>query len=265
MESETIRDAEVISSTSPEGDAKKKSYRPLIAFVLGVLVSVVGFRMYEVLTTPVAAIVNGSRITMEMLETDIAMMEKGAALSGVDVSDPLVKEEIRTQALNNLITNELLIGAARSKGATTDETSVNTAYEELTSDVGGADALQERMLAVGLTKETLMKNISDRLIVDSYLEAETDIETAAVSDEEFQAYVAQMESAGLTMPENLDEVRPQIEATLIAEKQQQIVNEHIEKLRSEADIEIKIDGAVTSPNTEEDVIEATDTGTVDGK
>lgn len=264
MDPETIRDAEVVSSPTPKVVEKKKSYRPLIAFVLGVLVSVVGFRMYELFTTPVAAIVNGNRISMEMLESDIAMMEKGAALSGVDVTDPLVKEEIRTQALNNLITNELLIGAARGKGATTNDADIQTAFEELMADVGGEEALKERMETVGLTRETLMKNISDRLIVDAYLEGETDIETVAITDEEIQAYVAQMESAGLTLPASLEEVRPQIEATLLAEKQQEIVYAHIEKLRSEADIEIKVDGAVAPEETEE-ALEAPDAQTIDGK
>jgi hypothetical protein len=267
MDTETIRDAEVISKEVPPTYEEKKSYsyRPFIAFVLGVLVSVGGFRLYDIFTTPVAAIVNGTRITMEMFEKDVAMMEKGAALSGVDVNDPLVKKDIRTQALNNLITNELLIGAARESGAVTDDASIQTAYEELTTDVGGEEALNTRMEAVGLTRETLMDNIKDRLLVDSYLEGATDIETATVTDEEIQAYVAQMTGAGLAMPPSIDEIRPQLEATLLGEKQQQIVLDHIEKLRSEATIEIKVEDAVTATEAEQSETEGSDTQTIDGK
>lgn len=267
MDPETIRDAEVVSKeTSPTPvEKKKESYRPLIAFALGVLVSVGGFRLYDIFTTPVAAIVNGTRITTEMFEKDVAMMEKGAALSGVDVNDPLVKKDIRTQALNNLITNELLIGAARTSGAVTDDASIQTAYEELMTDVGGEEALVSRMEAVGLTRETLMDNIKDRLLVDTYLEGATDIKTATVTDEELQAYVAQMASAGLGMPPSIDDIRPQLEATLLAEKQQQIVLDHIEKLRSEADIVIKIEDAVTVSASEQNNTEVTAGEAVDGK
>jgi FKBP-type peptidyl-prolyl cis-trans isomerase (trigger factor) len=201
---------------------------------------------------------------MAELDHDVEMMKKGAALQGVDVADPLIIEEIRTQALNNLITNVLLLTAAQNAGMKTNAEAIENSYNELATSVGGEETLLERMSSVGLTKETLLENISDRLVVDQYLEAETDIETLAVTDEEVGAYVAQMTDAGMTVPP-LEEVGEQIKASLLAEKQQAAVSAHIEELHASADIEIKVDGAVTVPKADEGEPTEGEEATIDGK
>ncbi len=243
-----------ISPSSPDtlGVPKKKNtwFKPLIAFCLGIIVAVVGYRGYLIITTPVAAVVNGTRITMSELDRDVDMMKKSAALQGLDVTDTTLVNEIRTQALENLIMNALLLGEAKKQDVATSDEEITTAYTELAESVGGEETLLSRMDAVGLTKETLMKNIADRLHVDAYLEAVTDIETLEITDDEVKAYVASMESAGLTMPP-LEEVGEQIKASLLAEKQQELINTHITELRAGADIEIRI-STTTETGTDEE-------------
>jgi hypothetical protein len=213
-------------------------FRPLIALLIGVAIAVGGYFGYERLTVPVVATVNGAKITETELNENIDMMTKSAEIQGIDVSDPAIVAEIRSQALTNLVNNELLMGAARSAGVSTNEAAVKTAYDSLVTEVGGEEELKSRMESVGLTSETLMGNISDRLLVDQYIEAETDIKDITITDEEIEAYLASVSTEGVTVPP-LEEIRPQIEASLIAEKQQQIVDALIEKLRTEATIEMK--------------------------
>lgn len=236
---ESLTSGTQTSHILPAPSPRRSWSKQIFAFIAGVVVSVVCFRIYEIATTPVAAIVNGTRITVAEFERDVAMMEKGAALQGIDVNEPSIHTEIRTQALNNLVMNELLLGAARRSGAKTDDASIQKAYTELAESVGGEEELLSRMETVGLSRDTLMDNITARLLVDAYLEANTDIESLTVTDDEVQTYIASMESAGITMPP-LEEIKPDIEASLLAEKQQELMNTHIEELKNKADITIKL-------------------------
>jgi hypothetical protein len=222
-------------SITPE---KSSRVKPLIGLIVGIAVAIGGYFGYEYLQKPSVAVVNGTKITQAELQENIDMMTKSAEMQGIEVSDPAVATEIRSQALTNLVNNELLMGAARKAGMSTNEAAVKTAYDSLVTEVGGEEELKTRMESVGLTSETLMGNISDRLMVDEYIEAETEIENIIITDEEIETYLASVRTEGVTLPP-LAEIRPQVEATLIAEKQQSIVDALIERLRAEGTIEIK--------------------------
>ncbi len=230
---------EVVATTVPAPAPTRRIPKHYLAFVGGLVIALaLGYFFFIRTAADVAAVVNGTKITAAEVAESADMMTKSAELQGMDVSDPVVLEQIRAQALENLINNELLMGAARQSGATANEASIQSAYDELVTQVGGEEELQTRMATVGLTTDTLMGNITDRLIVDQYIESSTDIETITVTDEEIQTYLNSIVTDGVELPP-LEEIKPQIEASLLAEKQQTLVNDLIEKLRSEAKIEIR--------------------------
>ncbi len=230
---------EVVATTVPTPAPTRRIPKHYLAFVGGLILALaIGYFFFIRTAADVAAVVNGTKITAAEVAESADMMTKSAELQGMDVSDPVVLEQIRAQALENLINNELLMGAARQSGVTANEASIQSAYDELVTQVGGEEELQTRMATVGLTTDTLMGNITDRLIVDQYIESSTDIETITVTDEEIQTYLNSIVTDGVELPP-LEEIKPQIEATLLAEKQQTLVNDLIEKLRSEAKIEIR--------------------------
>jgi hypothetical protein len=225
--------------TEPTPTPRKKISRVHLALIAGVIAGLaLGYFFFVRANVDVAAVVNGTKITQAKVNENIDMMKKSAELQGIDVNDPVVATEIQTQALENLINNELLLGAARESGVTANEAAIQSAYETLVSEVGGEEVLKSRMETVGLTSDTLMGNISDRLMVDQYIESVTDIETVAVSDEEIATYLESITTEGVTLPP-LEEIKPQIESTILAQKQQGIVDDLLAQLRSEATIEIK--------------------------
>ncbi len=234
----TIKETPVTQELMIPEAPKKSRVRPLVAFLCGVLVSVGGYIAYDRMTVDAVAIVNGDTITQAELDESVELMKKSAEMQGADISDPAVVAELKTQALANLVNNELLMGAARRAGITANEASVQTAYDNLVAQVGGEDALKERMTTVGLTPEVLRVNIGDRLMVDAYIEAETDIENLAVTDEEIDAYIASITSEGVTLPP-LGDIKGQIESSILGQKQEEVAKTLIEKLRGEAEIEIK--------------------------
>jgi hypothetical protein len=230
---------ETTPTTTAVAPSAFQSPRTRIFIALGaILLIALAYFVYTTMTMEVAAVVNGEKIAQSKVDENVAMMTKSAELQGIDVADPAIALEIKTQALDNLINNELLLSAARAHGLSANEAAIQSAYETLVTEVGGEEELKSRMETVGLTVDTLMGNITDRLVVDQYIEAVTDIETVAVSAEEVSAYVDSISADGVALPP-LEEIAPQIEASILAQKQQGIVDELIAKLRSEATIEIK--------------------------
>ncbi len=238
MEPDTTTEATTITKELMIPETPKSTrVRPLVAFLCGVLVSVGGYIAYDRMSVDAVAVVNDVKITRPDLDESVELMKKSAEMQGADVTDPAITAELRSQALTNLVNNELLMGAARRAGMTANEASVQTAYDNLVTQVGGEDKLKERMTAVGLTPEVLRGNISDRLMVDQYIEAETDIEDLTVTPEEIDSYIQSISSEGVTLPP-LDDIKGQIEATILGQKQEEVANTLIEKLRGEAEIKI---------------------------
>lgn len=230
---------EATPNVAPATTSLFQSPRTRIFIALGAVALIaLGYFVYTTMTMKVAAVVNGEKIAQSKVDENVTMMTKSAELQGIDVADPAIALEIKTQALDNLINNELLLSAARAHGLSANEAAVQSAYETLVTEVGGEEELNSRMETVGLTVDTLMGNITDRLVVDQYIEAVTDIETVTVTEEEVTTYINSISAEGVALPP-LEEIAPQIEASILAEKQQGIVDELIAKLRSEARIEIK--------------------------
>ncbi len=218
-----------------------KKYATYIALALGATIILgAGFYMYSGFGTrgAVVATVNGTKIYQTELDESVNLLSQSAAAQGADVSDPATLAEIRTQALEVLISNTLITAAAEEEGITVSTEDVQKQYDGLLAQFGTQEELTAKMTEVGLTEEKLRENISDRVLADRYVEAVTDIETVTVTDEEIAEFVKTISEGGTEIPP-LEEIRPQIESQIIMQKQQEIVTALIEKLRAEASIEIK--------------------------
>ena len=187
----------------------------------------------------VVAVVNGTKIYSTEYEEGVALMQQNATQQGADLSDESIVSQIRSQVLEGLIDNTLILSAAKASGITATDEAIQAKYDELVQELGSQEELTKRMGEIGLTEEKLRSNIKDRILADAYTEAETDIETVTVSDEEVNEFVKKISEGGMELPP-LEEIRPQIEAEITAQKKQEIVLSLLEKLRSEADIEKRI-------------------------
>ncbi len=245
-QAQVVREAEVVetaSATTPVQNTKLKIAAAII--VLGIVVSGGVYYMLNVRADTVA-IVNGFKITRDEFDKNVSMIMQSATLSGADVADPIVVKQINDQALDILINNALLIEGARGAGISADGAEVQTQYDAIVASVGGAEELAKRMAEVGLTEEQLRSNIEDRILADAFIEAQTDIKNLSVSDEEVQSYydtVASQITEGTETP-SLDEIKPQIEAQILSQKQQELVTAFLKKLRDEATVDIKLEEAV---------------------
>ena len=185
------------------------------------------------------ATVNGMKIYAKDLDESVLLFEQSATAQGADVTDATLKAQLRAQALDVLINNALIITASKEEGFTASKEARDAKYAELVTELGGEAQLTARMAEMGLSKEKLEDNITERIIADQYIESQTEIEDVAVSEEEIATFLKTLTETNKDLPP-LEEIRPQIEAQILGQKQQQIVVDLIEKLRSEAKIDMNI-------------------------
>ncbi len=236
-----VTDAEVIEpAVEREAQPVNRMKIAIIILALGVVTS---GALYYVLheRNNTVAVVNGYKISKTEYANSVAMITQNATMQGVDVTDPAIQSEINNQAVSILVNNALLIGGAKAAGIALDEAKVQSEYDALVSELGGEETLKTRMAEVGLTEEKLRSNISERIIADAFIEAETDIESIAVTDAEVEEFLASIQTEGAELPP-LEEIRPQIESQILGQKRQAVVDEFLAKLRETAEIDIKIEG-----------------------
>lgn len=216
----------------------------LIAGIIAlVLLAGAGYYFYSTkYASPVVAVVNGTKIYEKEFNESVALIEQDATLRGADVTDEAVQIEIRNQALSTLIDNTLILTAAREAGITASAEEVQSTYDMLATQNGGAEQLAARMAELGITEEQLKKNINDRILADAYVEQATDIETLTVSDEEITQFIDEIKAGnpeGTEFPP-LEEIKPQVESQLLMQKQQELMRNFLAELREKAKIEMKI-------------------------
>ena len=207
----------------------------------------------------VVATVNGEEILESELDASVDQMVSSAkqqyAQFGMDLDmeseeGQMMLVQIKTQALENLIQQEVLMQAAEEAGYTVSD-------EELDTEIGGIKAqftteeeFEEALEANGFTPESYRKRLKAELMISEFFQAQ--IETKEVSEEEIEAYyndyVEQLEEHNEDAEEEeireireFDDIKDDIEEQLIQEDRQAQIGELIETLMAKADIEHLID------------------------
>lgn len=186
------------------------------------------------------ATINGVGVERSVFDDSYASIEQNAEAQGIDTSSQETKALIKEQAINNLISIELLKQHAKDAGVTVDAADVDTQYSQLETQFGGAEALQTQMDTAGLTEDELRSNIEDQLLIDVYIHSELDLDGITVTDQEIEDFLASLNVADGTELPPMEEIRPQIEQQIIGQKQQELINGFIESLKDDASIEILI-------------------------
>lgn len=187
----------------------------------------------------VVAKVNGVKIYQTDYDKSKVLIEQSATMQGADITDPSVQSEIKTQTLNVLIENMLILSAAEKAGITYTEEEVQTKYDGLVAQLGSQEELEKQMTNLGLTKEKIESNIRERIIADKYIESVTDIESVSVSDEEIDEFLKTIDTKQEGVPP-MEELRPQVKEQILSQKKKQMVVNLIKELRAEAKIETLI-------------------------
>lgn len=232
---------DTVVTTAPETAPRNKNLMIAIAIVVLAALGAGGYYFYKTKIQgqgPVA-VVNGVAIDRKDFNDSLAMLTASAAQQGADVIDPKIKSAIESQTLDTLVNNALLVGGAKAAGFAADQATIDADYKALVDQLGGTDGLKAQMEKVGLTDAKLRSNIADRVVVDAFLNAKTDLKTATTTNDEVLTFYNTLKAQSTTTPP-LADIQPMIEQQLLGQKQQTIVNDFIKTLHDAAKIQINI-------------------------
>ncbi len=185
----------------------------------------------------VVAVVNGEEIVNSQLDTSIQQFAQVAVAQGVDATNPEAQAEIRSQALQVLINTQLLKQAAAEGGIVVTDEAVAERLETIKVDIGGEEILAERMSSLGIDEAQLQTDIKDELLIQQLLDTVFEKVDMTISEEEVTAVYDNAGGPEAGLPP-LEEVREQIEAQLVASKEQVAIDEYLTELKDGAEIEI---------------------------
>ncbi len=185
----------------------------------------------------VVAIVNGTEIINQDLNTSIQQFNQAAIAQGVDISNPSIKADIRQQSLDVLVNTTLLREEAGERGITVTEEAAAERLAVIETEIGGPDVLAERMEVLGLDREKLESDIRDEILIQALLEQVFTEAEIAISEEEVQDMYDAAGGAEAGLPP-LEEVRPQVEAQIKSSKEQEAIDAFLSELKVDAQIEI---------------------------
>lgn len=233
--------------------------KKVVGSVLALVVVAVGGYMVlgkkNATTTPAVATVesvakvNGVDITKTDYESQLASSITALKNQGVDTASTTVVTAIRTQVLTDLINNELVNQGVKAAGITATADEINTQFQAVVTQLGGADKLAEELKKINITEAKFKENLSRQITGQKYLLANIDPAKVAVTDAEVKKFyddaVAAQKEADKKLPKDqkpqpipaLKDVEAQIKQQLTLQKQQVEATAFVQSLRAKASIE----------------------------
>ncbi|MFB1082326.1 SurA N-terminal domain-containing protein [Jeotgalibacillus sp. JSM ZJ347] len=193
----------------------------------------------QVAEDEVVATINGEEITGEAYNSALASTQSNLQQMGQDPTTEEGAEQAKTQTLDLLVNQTLIIQKANEAGLEASEEEIDEEYAAFQERFGGEEAMTELMEAQGLDVETLRGQMADSIKFDKYISEVAPVEEP--TDEEIQTFydenvVTQAEAAGQEAPA-LEDVRENIVSSLTRPEQQEKLMAHLEELKADAEIE----------------------------
>lgn len=208
----------------------------LTSIIVVVVIVVAGYFLIKQVGGGIA-VVNGQRITRSEYDMRYKQFAASVVAQGGSATSTEMQSAIKQQVIDNLVSETLLLQAARKEGIKANETVVNDqlsqSKKQFPDDAGYKKALVDK----GLTEDTYKASLTRNNIIQQYLKAHVNISSATATDAEVKALYDQVTATNKTIPP-LDQVRTEVENQIVNQKQQVLVNNFIEQLKASSTIEI---------------------------
>lgn len=189
----------------------------------------------------IVAIVNDEELVGVDYNAALMSIQGQMQQSGQDPTSKEGAEQVKTQALDMIVNQTLILQKAKEAELTASEKEVDEKYATYEEQFGGEKGLKEALKAQSMDVETLKKDISDSILFEKYKDKV--VPAKEVTDKEIQDYydqaVSQVKESGQELPP-LEEASEEIKGILEEQQQQELLTAHIEELKPNAKIELKI-------------------------
>ncbi len=185
----------------------------------------------------VAAVVNGEKITVAYVDERLAQVRPTLESQGFNFSDESAVASLRTQAIDDLVNETILIQQAKDAGIEVTDEDVDSEYQGIIDSLGGQEAFETALASVGLTEDRLRSDLRRQLYVERYVERYAANNSIEVTDKEISDLYTNLKTQNSEMPP-LEEVRESLRAEIRQQKIGQLIGPHIQELRASAQVEI---------------------------
>jgi len=160
----------------------------------------------------------------------VTAMVNGSPITNLELQSKL-NQQFKTQTLNQLINEKIILDEARKGGTIPSETEIDQKIADLEKNVGGKETLDNLLSQQGQTRISLRDQIKVQLAITKLYEKE-----ATVSADEVTKFIEQNKE----VLKATDSANQQKEAanTLKQQKLSQIFNQKFTELRQKAKIQI---------------------------
>ena len=198
----------------------------------------------------VLASVNGIAITQVDVDLRISHAKTGLEAQGLNLSDPETSSLLKSQALEEIINEMIVLTDAEAKGITVTEAEIDAQYAQIrgrfTTDEEFATELEKN----SFTEATLRENVRRELVIQKYVTQIASASTLSITEGEVTAFYTQLQGQTEDLPP-LTDLRGEIETQLKNQKLAAAVQTVVQELRSKATIEMKTEaGAEATAPTE---------------
>lgn len=228
-------------------EVKKGGMNKIVLIVIVIVVlAVIGYfafgRKTAVAPVASAAMVNGVIIPKADYDTQLAAAIAASKTQGVDVTDATKLAAIKTQVMDNLISNELVAQGIKAAGIKATPEEIEKQFQAILTQTGGADKLKEELVKANITEAKLRENIAKQIEIQAYLLKNIDVAKITVTSEEIAQFYADYSKAqkatnAKAVVPALKDVSEQIKQQITSNKQQALIVSFIASLRAAAKIE----------------------------
>lgn len=187
------------------------------------------------------AIVNDHEILGREYNSVLTSSQMMFQQMGQDPTTEEAAEQIKKQTLDSLVGQTLLLQEADKKGYKASDEEVKKQLEETKGQFKDDKEFETAMQQAGLNMDSLEDEIANNIKYTKYINSE--IKPGEVTDAEIQKFYDEYASQGGAEgqePPKLEEVKPQIKQQLEQQKQQEKLVKHVEELKKNAKIDIKV-------------------------
>lgn len=189
----------------------------------------------------VVAVVNGEKLKGEQYNAALTSIQSQMEQMGQDPSSKEVAEQIKEQALDILVNQTLLLQQAKDEKIEASEAEIDEEYEAFAKQFGDEKAMKEMLKSQKVDVKTVKEQLAESIVFKKYQDQVAPVEK--VSDEEIKTYydqvAAQAKDSGQDLPP-LQEASEEIKGIIEQQGQQEKLTAHVEKLKKDAKIELKI-------------------------
>lgn len=186
--------------------------------IVGLVIIAVALFVFNNKQWFIAAAVNGSPITGGSLITGIELMSR-------------LNRDFRTQTLDNMINEKIILGEAKKKNAIPTKAEIDAKITEIEKQFGGSESFNGLLAAQGQTRAGLAGQMKIQLAIEKMYSSE-----ATVSAEEIDAFVKE-NKASLQATDSAGQ-RLEAEKALKQQKLSELFLAKFDELKKSANVKI---------------------------